>query len=365
MNFMDPKIDISCLPDTPGVYIMRDSAAKIIYIGKAKALKKRVASYFKPSPDFKAVGIISSLRHIDFVLCSSEREALVLERQLINKYQPFYNAMWKDDKSYPYIKLTSKEDFPRLILTRKKLRDGSEYFGPFPQVLPIKKLVFWLVRVFKLRPCRIDIRASAMPAGKKVKSCLYLHTAKCLGPCLGKITPDAYKENSKAVSLFLRGRFVELKEAWEKEMREASEKTEFERAAELRDRLSAITQMQEKVTVRELQAEDLELSLQNSDALKELKEALSLPKLPVVIEGFDISNISGTLATGSMVFFRNGRPDKSCYRKYRIKTVAGSDDYAMLQEVVYRRYTEDPQRKKQPARADPDRRRQGPVVCGG
>ena len=335
---MEQKIDISCLPDTPGVYLMKDAAGTIIYIGKAINLKRRIYSYFKDDTGWKETGIVNTLRTIDYVLCASEREALVIERQLINKYQPFFNAMWKDDKSYPYIKLTSKEDFPRLFLTRKKIRDGSEYFGPYPQVMPIKKLVFWLVRVFKLRPCRIEIRSSGMPDAKKVKSCLYLHTGKCYGPCLGKITPAEYKRNSKAVSLFLKGKFVELQNVWEKEMAAASRKMEYEKAADLRDRLNAIAQMREKVIIRELSAEDLKLTIGKTDALKELTEKLGLPRWPGVIDGFDISNISGTLAGGSMVFFRNGLPEKSSYRKYRIKTVAGSDDYAMLREVIYRRY---------------------------
>jgi len=332
------KKKLNNTPSVPGVYLMRDPAGAIIYIGKAINLKRRIYSYFRNNNGRKEAAIASALHTIDYVLAVSEREALILERQLINKFKPFFNSMWKDDKSYPFIKLTSKEDFPRLILTRKKISDGSEYFGPYPHVMQIKTLLRWLTRIFKLRPCRLDIRSDKMPPERKVKSCLYLHTGKCAGPCLGKIPSEVYKSNTKAVGLFLRAKFVDLKNSWEKEMAAASRNMQYERAAELRDRLGALGQMQEKVIVRELQPEDLSFALKNTDALKELKDKLSLAKWPIVVEGFDISNISGTLAVGSMVCFRNGQPDKSCYRKFKIKTVAGPDDYAMLQEVVYRRY---------------------------
>jgi len=333
-------VDLSAIPHSPGVYLMRDRGGAILYVGKARDLSKRVASYFAASRDHSAkiAALVASIHHVDYLPTESEREALILEQGLIRRLQPHFNSMWKDDKSYPYIKLTSKEDYPRLILTRRKVRDGSEYFGPYPQVLPIKKLVFWLVRVFKLRPCRIDIRLSDMPAESKVKSCLYLHTGKCYGPCLGKISSSEYGENSKAVSLFLSGKFLELKNSWEKEMAEASRVMDYERAADLRDRLNAIAQMQEKIVIREVAAEDVMLAIGKTNALKELKEKLGLPRLPVVIEGFDISNISGGLAVGSMVCFRNAQPDKSSYRKFRIKTVAGPDDFAMIKEVVCRRY---------------------------
>ena len=145
----------------------------------------------------KTVGILSSLRDIDFVLCASERDALVFERLLINQHKPFFNAMWKDDKSYPYLKLTLKEDFPRLILTRKKLNDGGEYFGPYPHVIQIKKLQLWLSRIFKLRLCKIDIYKNSLPKASKVKSCLYLHTGRCSGPCVGRITRKNTENLSK------------------------------------------------------------------------------------------------------------------------------------------------------------------------
>ena len=158
------------------------------------------------------------------IYCASEREALIVERQLINKVKPHFNAMWKDDKSYPYIKFTANEDFPRLTLTRKKLKDGALYFGPYPQVFYIKKLVHWLTKLFKLRPCKMEISENNLPDEKKVKSCIYYHTQMCLGPCMGKISSKDYKEKIKDIELFLNGKFKKLEDEWEKQMQNLSSK---------------------------------------------------------------------------------------------------------------------------------------------
>lgn len=335
---MNANLNISRLPNTPGVYIMRDSAARIIYIGKAVALRKRVASYFKNSPDMKTAGIISSLRHIDYILCASERDALVLERQLIKKYQPHYNSMWKDDKSYPWIKMTVKDDFPRVFLTRRKINDGSEYFGPYPNSGQVSSLMKWMQRVFKWRPCKIEISEGALPPPHKVKSCLYLHSGRCPGPCVGKITSKEYKYGLSKVKLFLSGRYKNLITAWKKDMAKASRGLDYELAAELRNRIGALESMSQRVTFREMSSGDISAPLKTTSALEELKYRLGLVQLPVTIETFDISNISGTDSVGSMVRFLNGAPDKSNYRKFRIKTVEGSDDFSSIREVVFRRY---------------------------
>ncbi|MDR3113463.1 MAG: GIY-YIG nuclease family protein, partial [Endomicrobium sp.] len=157
------------IPKLPGVYIMRDGIGNIIYIGKAKSLKDRLSSYFNADINSKSTAIITAMRKIDYILCASEREALIVERQLINKVKPYFNAMWKDDKSYPYIKLSVNEDFPRMCLTRKKIKDGALYFGPYPQAFYIKKLARWLTSLFKLRPCNLEFSQDNLPEEKKVK----------------------------------------------------------------------------------------------------------------------------------------------------------------------------------------------------
>ncbi|MHB9154412.1 MAG: excinuclease ABC subunit UvrC [Endomicrobiales bacterium] len=344
------KEKLRAMPSTPGVYLMRDAAGRIIYIGKAINLKRRVSSYFRPDREEKAAAIVHSLRHIDYLLCASEREALILERQLINEFQPYFNSMWRDDKSYPYLKLTLKEDFPRLLLTRKIARDGSEYFGPYPQVVQIKRLMRWMQKMFKWRPCRLDFDAEHLPREQTVKSCLYYHTEQCAGPCMGKITPREARKVAGEIRLFLKGRYKRLENIWQEEMKEASARMEYEKAADIRDRLEAIRSMQERVTVRELKPEDLAASIQVTRTLEELKQALGLSKWPIVIEGFDISTISGTESVGSMVRFHNARPDKDNYRKFRIRTVGGIDDFAMMKEVVFRRY----RRLKEESREMPD-----------
>ncbi|MDR1195604.1 MAG: excinuclease ABC subunit UvrC [Endomicrobium sp.] len=329
---------LSRIPKLPGVYIMRDGIGNIIYIGKAISLKDRISSYFHADINSKAAAIISAMRKIDYILCASENEALIVERQLINKVQPYFNAMWKDDKSYPYIKLTN-EDFPRLIITRKKLKDGALYFGPYPQAFYIKKLVRWLSKLFKMRPCKLEFSENALPDEKKVKSCMYFHTEMCTAPCMRKISSRHYKDSIKDVELFLNGKFRKLEDEWESRMYELSAAMDFEQAKEVRDRLFAVRSMGERVMITEITKEDIEKSVERSDSINELKQVLGLKSMPAAIEGFDNSNMQGTNAVSSMVRFLNGLPDKKNYRKFKVKTVIGADDFATMREVVFRRYS--------------------------
>ena len=327
------------IPHLPGVYIMRDSSANIIYIGKAKDLKNRISSYFNSDTDSKAFSIITAMKTINYILCASEREALLVERQLINKVQPYFNAMWKDDKTYPYIKFTVSEDFPRLIMTRKVLKDGSLYFGPYPQLTYIKKLIHWLNKIFKIRPCKINFSEKELPKTDKVKSCLYYHTGLCFGPCMAKIKSIEYKNNLKELETFFNGKFKKIVDVWKIQMQEASKKQEYEKAKEIRDRLYAIETMSQRVAIREISMEDINQYVSKTDSLQELREVLKLHKLPSVMECFDISNTSGTNPVASMVRFVNARADKSGYRKFKIKTVNQINDFAMIKEAVFRRYS--------------------------
>ncbi|MDR3092752.1 MAG: excinuclease ABC subunit UvrC [Endomicrobium sp.] len=327
------------IPKLPGVYIMRDGIGNIIYIGKAKSLKNRLSSYFNADINSKATTVITAMRKIEYILCASEREALLVERQLIHKIKPYFNAMWKDDKSYPYIKFSISEDFPRLTFTRKKLKDGGLYFGPYPQIFYIKKLVRWLVKLFKIRPCKMELSKDFLPEEKKVKSCLYCHTEMCYAPCLGKITSKEYKEKIKDVELFLNGKFKKLEDEWETQMFNLSQSLSYEEAKEIRDRLYALQSMSERVMISEITQDEINQSVQRADSINELKNVLGLKRPPAVIEGFDNSNIQGTNAVASMVRFQNGIADKKNYRKFKIKTVIGADDFASMREVVSRRYS--------------------------
>jgi excinuclease ABC subunit C len=336
---MNKNEKLKQIPKLPGVYIMRDGIGNIIYIGKAKDLKNRISSYFNADINSKSASIITAMKKIDYILCSSEREALIVERQLINKVQPYFNAMWKDDKSYPYIKFSINEDFPRLFLTRKKLKDKALYFGPYPQIFYVKKFVRWISKIFKIRPCKLDFSQNSIPNRKKVKSCLYYHTEMCYAPCMEKISPAEYKEKIKLAEMFLSGHFKKLKDEWLEKMRFLSSQMKYEEAAQIRDRIYALDAMGERVMINEISKDEINDSIRRTDSLKDLKEILRLSVLPSVIEGFDNSNMQGTNAVASMVRFTNGVADKNNYRRFKIKTVDGADDFASMREVVFRRYS--------------------------
>lgn len=345
-------MDLSHLPHAPGVYLMRDNQARIIYIGKAKDLKKRVSSYFqKKGVHPKLVSLLSFVQQIDYISTSSERASLILEQKLIHRFQPLYNTMWRDDKSYPYVKLTLNEDYPRLILTRQKVQDGARYFGPYPDVKVIKSLLrtLWRKKLFPLRPCNFpflekDITStgglhSNQPAlYKKVKSCIYLHTGECPAPCVGRILKQDYDKIVHAALLFFQGKQGHLRLKLGKEMKIASDNLDFERAAQLRDQLFALSHISERVIVKEVDENTVVGQMQISRALTEIQGKLNLPRPPIRIEAFDISNIQGTEPVGSLAVFENGKPLKSAYRKFKIKTVKGQDDFAMMEEIVMRRY---------------------------
>ncbi len=338
---MRPALDRSHLPHACGVYIMRDASGLILYIGKAIDLAKRVAQYFNPNKDDLKVAILAPLiRKIDYIPCASEREALILERRLIYRHQPFFNSMWKDNKSYPYVKITLGEDFPRVLMTRKKIKDGAAYFGPYPQAGPIKSLLnyLWRQQFFPLRPCRWDFSTTKPLDKRKITSCLYYHTGECPAPCAGKISPQDYRGIADRAVLFFKGEYPKLKGQFESEMKSASSKLEYERAARLRDNIRAIEQMGERVRVQAVKEEDVAGQIASSEAVSDLQKALGLNSPPFHIECFDISHFQGHQTVASMVCFKGGEPHKDHYRKFKIREVVGIDDFKSMAEVVRRRY---------------------------
>lgn len=330
------------LPHSPGVYLMRDGIGTIIYIGKAIDLKKRVASYFMESKkaDTRLQALVTSIRHVDYVATASEREALVLERKLIGEHMPTFNVMWKDDKSYPFAKLTINEDFPRLFLTRTRKRDGALYFGPYPSVKGVRSLLAWAWRkkFFPLRPCDLEITEGKPYAYEDVKSCLYLHTGECTAPCIGKVSSKEYGVIAERAKWFFEGRKEKLIAEWTAQMAELSKDTKFEEAAQVRDRIETLEHMNERVTFREMTPDMLADRVRGSRAVQDLMRALGLKKPPERVECFDISHIQGVEKVASMVSFHRGRPDKANYRKFIIRTVEGIDDFKSMAEVVGRRY---------------------------
>ena len=318
---MGIKEKLKTMPHLPGVYIMKDASGEALYIGKAKDLSKRVSSYFQVSrpKTAKHMALLEKVKDLDYVTTSSEEEALIYEASLVKEKKPKYNVELKDDKSFPLLKLTLNENFPRLTITRKKIDDGSGYFGPYTKVKLLRNAVTILKNIFPLRTCK------KIPG----ETCLAYHIGQCLGPCVKRIDEKSYAEIVKQLVLFLEGKKTRLIRELTDKMKILADEKNFEQAAIIRNRLSALLEVSDRKTA--------DYSSWGNVALK-LKKILRLPGLPFKIEAFDVSNISGKEAAGSMVYFNNGLPDKSNYRKFRIKNVKGIDDYAMMKEIVRRRY---------------------------
>jgi len=331
--------DLSTIPHAPGVYLMRDRIGTIIYVGKALDLRKRLASYVtKRSLPPKIASLVGQISRLDYLISANEQDALVLENTLIKKYQPRYNTLLRDDKTYPYLVLTVQEDFPRLFLTRRRRRDGSRYYGPFTYVRQLRALIRWLTRTFGLRPCTTTLHSNLERNLKARRSCLYMHIRSCPAPCVGRVSVAAYRRSVSALELFLGGRHGVLLARGKREMREASKRLRYEEAGQIRDRIEGLERFYDRIRFRRIDESSLAVGAGTTRALSELKEDLGLKKVPLKIEAFDISNIGGEHAVGSMVRFINGKPDKAGYRQYTIRTVRGADDPRMLGEVVGRRF---------------------------
>jgi excinuclease ABC subunit C len=337
-------MDLSKIPTLPGVYIIKDYYDKIIYIGKAKNLKKRVSSYFIGSSDsFKTANIRIFAHKIDFIICDSEREALVIERRLINQHQPFFNVIWKDSKTYPYIVITD-EDFPRIIITRKKNIKGK-YFGPYPKVEILKKLIEKLfeLKILNLRRCKYDFDLKNPLDHKKIDRCIYYHTNQCPSPCdPKKISKKDYYVFVKNAINFFNGKHSKLIEKFKEYMKRASDELRYEEAQIFYNAIKAIEHIYERVSVNETNLEEIEKKYDFTKTLLEAKEILNLKKIPYHIEAFDISNLLNRYAVGASVCFINGHKNKSHYRYFKIKNTVekGSDDYIMIYEVVKRRLSQ-------------------------
>ncbi len=454
----DLEATLKRLPDRPGVYLMKDERGDVVYVGKAQSLRSRVRSYWQkatPAGEIHRIrSVIDRVAEVEYTITDSVSEALLLEANLVKRYKPRFNVRLKDDKSYPYIKITLGDDFPRVERTRKLPTDGSRYFGPYASAVSVDESMNLVRRLFPFRTCTIDIKDGERALQRP---CLLYHIKKCQGPCIEAISKDAYREDIAQVELFLEGRQETLVKALHREMAIAAEREEYERAAGLRDKIRAIERTMESQKMaafakRELDmiglarqdnqaavqlfairdgkmvgrdvflldaardasdeevlasfleqyyaratsiprevylprvAEDvadieafladrrggpvhlktaqrgekrglLELATRNATetlareqarwlvdqgktlaALEELAAALGLPGPPSRIECYDISNFQGSESVGSMVVFEDGKPRSGEYRRFRIKTVEGPNDFASHQEVLRRRF---------------------------
>lgn len=455
--------ELKKLPDKPGVYIMHDEKDDIIYVGKAVNLKNRVRQYFRPSHDegIKKAKMVERIRRFEYIVTDSELEALVLECNLIKEHRPKYNTMMRDDKTYPYIRVTLGEDFPRVLFSRQMKKDKSKYFGPYTSAGAVKDTIELIQKMYQIRTCRRNLPRDI---GKE-RPCLNYHIKKCNAPCQGYISKEEYHKSIEMVLSFLNGNYQPVIKDLEGKMMQASDHLEFERAIEYRELLNSVKQIAQKQKITSFDGEDkdvialagderdavvqvffirggkligrehfyikvatedsesqilttfvkqfysgtpflpreimlsaeiedkdvieewlekkrgskvylripqrgmkeklVELAKKNAElvlsqdrerikreegrtigALKEIEKLLGMEKLNR-IEAFDISNISGFQTVGSMIVYEKGKPCRSDYRKFRLKTVQGPDDYASMREVLTRRFLHGMEEKKE------------------
>lgn len=322
------------LPHRPGVYLFKDRLGRVLYVGKARDLHKRVSQYFHPSrqygADRKTLALLRLVVELETHTVKSDPEALLLEGKLIKEYRPRFNVSFRDDKKFLLVRVHLGDPFPRFQLTRIRKDDGARYFGPFPHSSALRKTLKLMHERFHVRTCR-----PVIPTEDDFKHCLDHIIKNCSAPCTGRILRDAYMQQVQAACEFLSGQSEAMAAEIESEMRASAENLDFEKAARLRDMLDDLKQTTKPVKrfVREFHR-----VTESRPGLTELQTALELPSLPAVMECFDISNISTAHVVASMVAFRNGLPDKSHYRRYRIRGVEGQNDFAAMAEVVRRRY---------------------------
>tara|TARA_B100001057_G_scaffold472730_1_gene536315 strand:- start:3675 stop:5231 length:1557 start_codon:yes stop_codon:yes gene_type:complete len=346
----DMRARLGDIPHQPGVYLMLDRLGSVIYVGKARDLRKRLGNHFMPSrkqsADHKTRALLDAIWDFEVHLVRNEQEALLLEGKLIKQYRPRYNISFRDDKRFLLAKINPSDPWPRFVLTRLKKDDGARYFGPFAHSGALRGTIAWLNKEFGLRSCR-----TREPGKKEHKHCSADVIRNCSAPCIGSISREAYLEQVEQASALLegRGRRERLKSLVE-EMEKAAARMDFERAARLRD----IVQNLERTlnpTRQFSRGRGVPTTVKPLDDLAELAELLQLPASPTVMECFDISNVSSSHIVGSMVRFVDGVPDNQNYRRYRVRTVEGQDDFASMAEVIRRRYARILQ---QGARANPE-----------
>ena len=338
MNAPDFRAKLREVPHQPGVYLMKDRLGSIIYVGKARDLKKRMSSYFMASQKMRASiktrALIDSIHDFEFHTVRNEEESLLLEGKLIKDYRPRYNVAFRDDKRFLLAKIRLSDPWPRFSTTRMKKDDGSRYFGPFPHSAALNHTLEWLNRSLGLRVCR-----PLNPGEKEYRHCNADIIRNCSAPCIGRITPEAYLERVEEACRILEGKGKrELFEGLRNDMQAAAEALDFEKAATLRD----ILQNLEKTltpTRQFARGRGVPTTVKPLEDLTELGEELHLAGPPRVMECFDISNVSSNHIVASMVRFTDGRPDNQNYRRYRIRTVEGQDDFASMAEVIRRRYS--------------------------
>lgn len=330
------KKKLAALPAKPGVYLMRDANGKVIYVGKAKSLRNRVRNYFQTGTlkrsDPKIRGLIKSITDLETIVVHNEAEAILTEGKLIKEYKPFYNSMFKDDKRFMLLRIHLQDPFPSFKTARIKKPDGATYLGPYVSSTAARVSKEFVETHYGLRRCRPTV-----PGETHYKHCMADIISFCSAPCIGKISQEAYRERACEAVAFLKGERRGVLKELEAKMVQAAEKMDFEKAAHYRDTLFHLRKV---IKQRASGTHDQErISLEAKAGLEQLKRELKLPRIPRVIETFDISNTGGTEAVASMVSSVEGRPQRNRYKRFKIKTVEGPNDPEMIAEAARRRYS--------------------------
>ena len=338
MSARDLRSKLGEVPHQPGVYLMKDRLGSIIYVGKARDLRKRLSNYFMASrkvrADLKTRALIDSIADFEFHIVRNEQESLLLEGKLIKDYRPRYNVSFRDDKRFLLVKIRLEDPWPKFSMTRMKKDDGSRYFGPFPHSGALRETLSWLNRACGLRVCR-----PLVPGEIDYKHCNADIIRNCSAPCIGRINREAYLAKVEEACRILEGKGRrEVFDSLRSDMEKAAANLDFEKAANLRDVLQNLEKTLSP-TRQFSRGRGVQTTVKPTEDLAELGEALHLAGPPRVMECFDISNVSSNHIVASMVRFTDGKPDNQNYRRYRIRTVQGQDDFASMAEVIRRRYS--------------------------
>lgn len=338
LGFEHAAAKVKTFPQSPGIYLMKDAAGVVIYVGKAKNLRSRAGSYFlkAAAEDARTAGWVGEIADIDYLDAESEVDALLMESRLIKDIQPKHNKDLKDDKTFPYLMITTREEFPRVEVTREPKSSGVKLYGPFPSAGALRGAIQVLQRIFKFRTCSLDISESD-EQWKWFRPCLLASINQCTAPCNFRIGKEDYRRDIKRLQTFLEGGKRKLLKEMGQEMQAASKDLDFERAAVLRDEIKMLERLEERGELETHEQPEV-FYIDPKKGLTGLRKVLELPKTPRVIEGVDIAHLGGGQTVASLVQFIDGLPFKPGYRRFKIQDVDGIDDFRSIYEVVSRRF---------------------------
>lgn len=329
---------VRSFPHSPGVYLMKDSAGRVIYVGKAKDLRSRAGSYFlkAAAEEPRTARLVPEIHDIDFLEAESEVDALLMEARLIKDIQPKFNHDLKDDKTFPYLEIHTDEDFPRIAFTREPSPRGTKLYGPFASAASLRGAIQVLQKVFRFRTCTLDIDEDD-PKWRWFRPCLLASIRQCTAPCNQRISKEEYRKDIRRLQKFLEGKKKSLLEEMRREMAAAAEGLRYEEAARLRDEIHLLETLDQRGEL-DTHVQPEVFPVDPKKGLAGLQRVLRMERCPRVIEGVDIAHLAGRETVASLVQFIDGLPFKPGYKHFRIREVAGADDPASIREVVARRF---------------------------